>query len=376
MRVLLITGSFPPMTCGVGDYTACLAKALAAQPGVEVAVLTSVGAAGADHDPPVELFPLIREWATGELATVSEVVRRWKPDVIHVQYPAQGYGSGELPWMLPVTRLGHRAPVVQTWHEYFPGFASGLGWHGLPWAAYALALSRGDVVVVRPDYRQRMPWWWRLLTRHKRFDLIPNASAVPRVVLSDEERSEIRAHYVPDGRALLVFFGFFFEHKGIDDLLQIIDLERHRLLLIGEVKAGDPYQATLVDRLSREPFASTVSWAGFLPPVEAGRILAAADAVVLPLRTGAGDWNTSVHAAILQGTFLLTTSVERHGYDPERNVYYARPGDLADLKRGLEGHLGNRNPRAEHEDLLPAWPEIARRHLEVYERHLHRRPTA
>lgn len=40
MRVLMITGSYPPDVCGVGDYTARLSEALAGQ-GLEVCVLTS-----------------------------------------------------------------------------------------------------------------------------------------------------------------------------------------------------------------------------------------------------------------------------------------------------------------------------------------------
>ena len=368
MRVLLVTGSFPPMTCGVGDYTACLADALAQQPGVEVAVLTGVEAASSGRHTSVEVFPVIRAWAPDELGTVRKVVRSWKPDVIHIQFPTQGYQGGTLPWMLPVAWLGRWTPIVQTWHEYFPEFTPGFTWHGVRWAAYALALSRGDVVVVRPEYRRRMGRRWRLLTSHKRFELVPSAPAVPRVVLTAQERQEIRSRYEAGSRALLVFFGFFFEHKGIDDLLQIMDPQRHRLVLVGDVRTGDPYQAALVERVAREPFARAVTWTGFLPPVDAARILAAADAVVLPLRAGAGSWNTSVQAAILQGTFLLTTSRERHGYDPEQNVYHARPGDLADLRRGLEDHLGHRIEQSDHAGKLSTWADVARRHIEIYGR--------
>jgi len=371
MRVLLVSGSFPPMKCGVGDYTACLAAALAAQPGVQVAVLTSAGAADGGKATPVELFPVIRDWALREFPTVREVVQGWQPDVVHVQYPTQGYGKGMLPWLLPLAVRRRRRPVVQTWHEYFPGFAF-LPGNRLPnWVPYALALVPGEVVVVRPGYRAQMPRWWRMLTAHKLIELIPNASAIPRVVLTAEERSAIRARLAPDGRAIVAFFGFLFEHKGVDDLLEVMDFGRQRLILVGEVKEWDPYQVALVERIRREPLASSVTTTGYLSPTEAGRILAAADAVALPVRTGAGSWNTSVHAAILQGTFLLTTSLERHGYDPDLHVYFARPGDLADLRHGLEAHLGDRNLRAELEDLLPTWKLVAARHLAVYRRHVH-----
>jgi glycosyltransferase involved in cell wall biosynthesis len=370
MRILLVTGSFPPMACGVGDYTASLARALAGLPSVKVAVLTSVGALGGDSGEPFEVFPVIRTWDRDELTTVDDIVRFWKPDIIHIQYPTQGYGIGALPYVLPTALLRHRIPSVQTWHEYFSGVAPRLTWLSFPWPAYALALTRGDVVVVRPDYRKKMSPWFRLLTMQKRFALIPSASALPRVVLTEDERRKLKQRYAPDGRALLVFFGFFFENKGIDDALQIMDVERQRLVMVGEVKEWDPYQKALVERVGRAPFANAVTMTGFLPSIDAARLLAGADAVVLPLRLGAGKWNTSLQAAILQGTFALTTSFERHGYDADQNVYYAHPGDTVDMKQALERYIGRRNPRAEREDLLPTWPEIARQHLTLYERHL------
>ena len=72
-------------------------------------------------------------------------------------------------------------------------------------------------------------------------------------------------------------------------------------------------------------------------------MLAAADAVVLPFRSGGGSWNSSIKAAAVQGTFVLTTSTERHGLDPDGNVYYARPSDAKDLMEALRRHLGRRS---------------------------------
>ena len=50
MRVLLVCGTYPPMRCGVGDYTAGLAHAFGRRGDVTVAVLTGSGAAGAREE--------------------------------------------------------------------------------------------------------------------------------------------------------------------------------------------------------------------------------------------------------------------------------------------------------------------------------------
>jgi hypothetical protein len=89
--------------------------------------------------------------------------------------------------------------------------------------------------------------------------------------------------------------------------------------------------------------------------------------VVLPFRLGGGIWNTSIGAAVLQGTFVLATSNETQGFDAERNVYYARPRDTADMRRALGQYLGRRASKPSPD---PTWPEIAQRHEAVYERNL------
>jgi glycosyltransferase involved in cell wall biosynthesis len=295
---------------------------------------------------------------------VTDAVRRFGADIVHVQYPTLGY-CGDLAARLPAALRQLRVPVVQTWHESFPlYFPVRIGWAT---QVLDMGLAPGDVIVVRPDYRRRMRWWYRIVTARKRFHLIPNAPTVPKVTLTGAERAALRARYAPGGKALLVFFGFFFKHKGIDEILEIMDPDRHHLLMVGTVNEADPYQSALLRRLREPALSGSVSLCGFLPAPEAARILAAADAVVLPFRHGGGSWNTSIGAAVLQGTFVLSTSNEAHGFDPERNLYYARPRDTVDLRQALDRYLGHRASKPPPD---PAWPEIARRHWAIYEHNL------
>ena len=161
---------------------------------------------------------------------VTRLLRTWKPDLVHIQFPTRGY-VGKLPWHLPALLRARRVPVVQTWHEYFPRTGSLLDAARSTWRDLPLALFGRDVIVVRPDYVRRMPWWLRALAAGKRFHLVPNAPTIPRVVLDDAERSEVRGRWTARRKALLVFFGFCFEHKGIDDLLEAMDPDRHQLVI-------------------------------------------------------------------------------------------------------------------------------------------------
>lgn len=358
MRVVLVTGAFPPMRCGVGEYTRSLARALAAA-GAEVAVLTSAGAAGAGAGEPFEVLPAVPRWSLRHAGTALRVLRAFRPEVVHQQFPTQGY-DGPLAALLPLLAAPGRARVVQTWHEFLPGERGAAAWEVL------VAIAPGPVVVVRPGFQARMPRWFRALTRHHRFHLVQNAPTLPRAELDEAARSAVRARWAPPGRRLLAFFGFPYEHKGIDDLLALLDPDRDHLVLAGAVQPSDPYQADLARRLAAPPLAGRVTLTGFLPEPDAAALLAAADAVVLPFRRGGGPWNTSLKAAALPGTFVLTTGHDRHGYDAAENVYWARPGDLDDLRAGLAAHLGRR--RAGPSPALggPSWDEIAAAHLAIY----------
>jgi glycosyltransferase involved in cell wall biosynthesis len=359
MRVLLVAGSYPPMRCGVGDYIAQLASALAQQPGVEIAVLTDERMRlerGTSGDPRVTLVPGVNGWRPRDLMQVVRSARAWRPDVVHLQYPALGFGSRIVPCLLHTAFRAIGMPVVETWHEYYPSGA---------WRVALHAGFAGDVIVVRPGYESRIPGWYRFLLRRKRFHFVANASAIPQARLTEADRDAVRAAYVPDGGRLVVYFGFLYPAKGVEQLFEIADPARDRLVIIGQVTPGDPYHARILEQAASERWRGRVTMAGFLSPDAAARVLAAADAVVLPFRTGGGIWNTSLHGATAQGVFVVTTSLERTGYDPAQHVYHARPDDVADMHRALARRLGERRevpPRTPADE----WRAIADAHCRVY----------
>lgn len=368
MRILLITGSFPPMMCGIGDYTSCLAEALAKQPGTTVAVLTSrdAGSAASFVDP-VTIVPLVRNWDLSEALPVVRFIRQWRPDIVHMQYPTQGYGDGRLPHVLPGLAFLSCAKVVQTWHEYLTSSNTGKG--QLP-----NVLVPGGFIAVRPQFKEYMPPLYRRLILHKHFRFIPNASALPHVTLSPDERRTVHDQYTPDAKAMIAFFGFIYPHKGVEQLFDIADPSMHHLVLIGAYHEGDPYHEELRKRIESGPWSGNVTITGFLSSSDAARALAAADAVVLPFRNGGGIWNTSLHGAALQGTIVITTSTDRLGYDARENIYYARPGDVNDMRQALHRYLGRRNTESNIRRLA-TWESIATEHLSLYEDLLGRRAS-
>lgn len=376
MRVLLITGSFPPMRCGVGDYTYHLALALARDSQLTVAVLTSTAATRLGLHQGIVVLPVVKAWAWKEIRTILDAIRQWAPDVVHIQYPTMGYGPKRLPSLLPlVLRLAGFA-IVQTWHELES--LKNLMTYGLLMRFASRALVPGGLVIVRRDFQQRTDWLLRWAFLNKTIRFIPNASAVPTVDLSSSERNAVREQYARPNAHVIAYFGFIYPRKRVELLFQIADPSDSHLVIIGDgfreedlrhflrsvLEENANYHRRLKQLAEGERWRRKVTMTGFLPNQEAARVLAAADAVVLPVLGGGGGWNTSVHAAQAQGTFVLTTSGERHGYDAIEHTYFAGEHDLDDMRRALRQYMGKRADK--RIATARAWQSISKSHTDLY----------
>jgi len=341
------------MKCGVGDYSANLASGLAALPDVEVGVLTGPGAeAGND----VRLLMPEISWRWQYMGRIVRAIQGFRPDLIHVQYPTEGYGRNVMPFWIPLVASLMGVPVVQTWHEP-------LRWRSLYWYLPA-AFLRGGLVVAEPDFSELSASWVRPFLARKQMRFIPVGSSIPRVALEPGERAAIRSRYCREGERIIAYFGFASPAKRLELLLEIADPTRDKLVLLCELDKDKGYQKEVLDRINSGVWRDRTVVTGFLPPAEVGAVLAAADAAVFPFASGVAFRNTSFLAARAQGTFVLTTSRKRHGYSAGENVFYATPDNVPEMRQALGSYAGQRLMQAND---VGDWPHIARQHLAFYQ---------
>lgn len=363
-RILFLCGSAPPTRCGVGDYTHTLARMLSRYENLRVGILTCRHALRGNEvaaSESVDILDSFPTWSLRYLRHVQHVIDAWKPDVIHVQWPAQGY-NGLLAGIIPFWfRYVRRKSVVATLHEHLPLVSRYSATTTL------VSLATQAVISVRPTFQQGYVGGQSLLVSSKPFFFIPNASQLPRVAHTAENTSAVRRRYdIDSDRNIVAYFGLIYPDRDVEKLFRIADPSRHHLLIVGDsTPSSTRYCDDVANMANKPPWRGHATMTGFLEPREAARILAAADAVVLPFKKGGGIWNTSIHAARLQGTFVLTTSKSDHGYDPTRNVYWAPAGDVKQMKDALIHNLGNRS-RAGLID-VPQWADIAALHRQVYD---------
>lgn len=368
MRVLLISGSYPPDACGVGDYTMRLARALAKQPDWEVAVLTGPAASGGapggvtDELPAPTVIHCPGAWAFSALPRIVTAVRQWAPDVVHFQYPTQGFFGWRLPALLPALLRCLGFPSVQTWHEPPPTGVRAMIYFLLP------RLGARALVFVRPRYLDTyFPSWLKRWVAALPYATIQNTAALPLCSLDAPERTALRARWLGGRQRLVVFFGFITRHKGVEQIFDIASPDTDVVVIAG--RTTDPVYVDELRTLAKgRTWVEHVVFPGFLAADDAAALLAVADAVVLPFVEGGGVWNTSIHSAVTQGTLVITTGAEALGDDPQRNVYVAAPGGVAEMRSALDRLAGRKiSPTTES-----GWQEIARAHLGLYRRCMRR----
>src|SRR5512140_1825097 len=81
------------MQGGVGDCTNETARALVAL-GVGVGVLTSIRAArnSATQDTSLTTFPTVAHWDWSSLHAISQAIRSFNADIVHIQYQTAAFG--------------------------------------------------------------------------------------------------------------------------------------------------------------------------------------------------------------------------------------------------------------------------------------------
>lgn len=315
MRVLFVTGEFPPMQGGVGDYTREIGLALC-DLGCEVQVASSTLAGPVSG---LAVHPIVERWSWNCWGTLLQLIRRQRPDVVHIQYQAAAYAMHPAINFLPrrLRRVGANRPSsVVTFHDLkVPYLFPKAGWLRR-WVVDELARSSDAAITTNQEDFERLR---QVMASPP--SLIPIGSNIAPRLPSGYNRDAVRARWAAGpGDLLLGFFGFINERKGVDTLLQALHLltsepkapANPQLLFIGgQTGASDPtnvgYLARIEELIARLGLGARVHWTGYVPAEEVSASFLACDLCVLPYRDGVSFLHGTFHAALVHGMPIVTT---------------------------------------------------------------------
>ncbi|MBI2939729.1 MAG: glycosyltransferase [Chloroflexi bacterium] len=412
MNVCLVTGEYPPMAGGVGDYTALLGGALA-QRGVSATVLTSTRASGVDGttgrrgdgaspapaapsptrpvapSTPARVVPRVAKWDFGCWAAIEAARQQASPEIIHIQYQAGAYDLHPAVALWPLrARLRRRRPkIVVTFHDLRVPYLFPKAGPLRRLVVDLLAASADFTIVTNAEDASRLH-----AVDRRHLTLIPIGSNIPVLPTDDTRRRAVRERLgVARDELVIGYFGFLTPSKGVDLLLQALrELRRKgrrvRLVMVGgaggESAASDRrYDQAIRAAADTPELRGHVTWTGFTEAEEVSHNLQALDLCALPFREGASFRHGTLIAALTHGLPIVTTrtrSCPRFADEPALvdglSARLVPPGDVSALTAALDELLADpaqREALAAEARLLAdyfSWDCIAQRTLAVYRR--------
>lgn len=328
MRWCLITGSYPPQVCGVGDYTKNLVEALKAA-GEAVVVFDRI------------------DWSISKLWRYLRDLRALDADLYLMQYPTEGYGYSVVPQLVMLGLLGRRRVV--TLHEYFRKSLKG------KMAIYAFFLAGCDIVFTN-ELDARFARRWSPWIRRPR--IIPIGSNIP---WSTGYVSEFDISY----------FGLIRPQKGIEEFLLWarefkVQVPNARIGLIGNVPSGyEDYAQEIFDQSST--FGFTV--VSGLDPTSVGTLLGKSKIAFFPFADGLSERRGSVLAAMGNGSLVVGTAFEPN-VSPAFKHAVVIASSILDLRRIYEmneaGALDEIKENARAYCRTRTWDNIVAEHVRAF----------
>ncbi|NOZ49840.1 MAG: glycosyltransferase family 4 protein [Chloroflexi bacterium] len=379
LRILFITGEYPPMQGGVADYTRALGQALVAT-GHQVAVLTSAQAVPPSSDAGIRVFPVVRTWGWSVWGEIEARAQAWQADIIHIQYQTAAYGMHPAinlwpwrPWQRPSLL------TAVTFHDLLVPYLFPKAHLVRRWVTQTLARSVDIAITTNPEDTAQL--------RPVRPDVveIPIGSNIPDARPAGFQREVWRRHWgVPAQAALLCYFGFLNASKGGEVLVDVLEelvaqgVDAHLLMIGGRVGASDAtndaYLQKVEARIAARGLGQRLHWTGHIPTGQVSAAFHCSDLCLLPYGDGVSYRRGSFMAALNHGMAIVTTppAVAYPDLTDGETVLFAPPDDIAALTaatvRALQDAELRQRLRANAHQLSQrfSWQAIADRHLEAY----------
>lgn len=366
---------YPPMHCGVGEYTRMLVSSLkSVAPWTEITVLTStlIGEEPwVDDELGVEIIPSFAEKGLDYSRLPDVIAELGGVDVLHVEHEYGIFGtSKELIEILEKLREeGLVKKIVITMHSVLHPYSS-----RVEAVSFQRELNRFDAVVVH-SVPQEFELQWQGI-KSKKIHRIPHGTLInpylgyPKNVLVN---SLGLSEEVLRGLVLVVP-GFLRPDKGLDILFR--SLEYLSDLNSTIVVAGETRDRGVIELIEdARSHLSIVLIERYLSHEEILRVIGLADILVLPYNDKLGVYSVSGILHLSMGGLKPIVGsrtprlVELYQYAPRLTVPARAPRELAEKIKWV----------AENYDYAVAymatlysyaartqWPRMARRHLQLY----------
>lgn len=311
MRLCYISGSYPPMKDGVGDFAHHIAEILTDLPIADILFVLKKGVKA-----PEKHQNYLTDFSHYQLTEVKKRILNFKPDKVLIEYPCKGYGQNLMINLLPalIKLADPTIKIILNIHEY-----SNYTWKGKVRIAMMCLVSDSILVTDRKNFNKLSK-----LKKNVR-DILPVPPQIPIV--------EKKTYLMTQKGLLFSFWGFVRPNKGLHLLLSAFFLYQKnnphaRLNLLTDL--GDStYEIQLKNYIKEYDLQDKISCSGFLADDKLSNALSESDVCILPFTDGVSDRRGTLKAAMAMGIPLISTKTKKE-YSPQglldkKNILLCQP---------------------------------------------------
>ena len=362
MRVTIVSGSYPPVECGIGDYTFILKKNLS-KLGLDAGIITT----GSQID----------KWNMSDLPKLFARIFQEKPDIVHIQYPSVCYKKSLMINFLPMLfKLFYsKGKIFVTLHEFeISGLFSKI--------RQILMIIFSDLNICSCESEKKailkyLPW------KRSKIEVIPIGPNLEAIDISVKKDVLKQGLGVNRDLFVVIFFGNIHYNKGFDLLLKgfkgAIDMGFNgNLLVVGNFNPEkERYHKEISHLIEELGIGDRIVWTGRVPYDKASRYFVISDCAVFPFRDGASFRRATFIAALCRGLPTVVTR-PRGKISPvlknNDNVVFVdkdNPREISGAILGLSKNKEFAKRLGENARLLYSyfnWKFIAEKHLFFYKK--------
>lgn len=341
-RVLLISPNSIESFCGVAKYTKYLAESLEKE--FEVHILTE------------KKFQL-RSWKLRELFNFIKIIKKIKPDIVHLQLADIFLYKGFLIPLIPIILFPFKIKVIQTWHEpcgnrnFFKFLL--------------LTLNSNKIISVRPNFKnlvkKNMIFLFRFHLYLKKINFIESSYLIKKQELKKNSINKIKKKYLNNNKRLIVSFGHSYPIKRYEMLFNVLDKKKDQLVIASNLDQRKNYDKFIINLQKKNYRNSKI--VKNLNDKELFKLISSADVIILFIYPYVGNWNTTFNISKISKTFTIATSKKKIGYHKKDNVYYIKTINVKSVKKIIKKYSSKKN---ENLPTINTWEKIAEEHNKVY----------
>lgn len=315
MRLVIISGDFPPRISGVGDYAFHVAGT-AAKMRTDVTVITTKhnsvnGSSGASS---IDVRPIMGKWQFSEVKRVCKALNESDAKtILNIQYYCPfTYGRNLMINFLPaiIRTLHPKVKIVVTIHGFWE--------QSLLFRLRTLPMLRTAHGIIYVDRLNK-----RLIKKYSgqpenRLKFIPIAGNIPPIPCTEEQRNVWRRELgLSNGDIAVAFFGGIIRSKGFDYLVKAIHKIKLSnssplvLLAVGgflDLENNKSYRSEIINFIKTNGLGNFIRFFEKADASLVSKCLHSSDLAVYPFLNGVGENSGSMLAALAHG---LPTIISR-----------------------------------------------------------------